>query len=112
MVGGRAWYLCAVLLEEMQAVQLFCARLWETSFTRHYLWFIEEQLSFKTSKRHSLEEADYRLCIQASGNNCQAAISTMCISILVYIHLMHDCEDYCWAVLSVSFYVYEEGDAG
>lgn len=65
--GGMARALWTILQE-------CCLRISCETSTRHYLWLIEGQFSCETSSRCSSEEADYRLFIQASGNNCQAAI--------------------------------------
>ena len=62
----------------------------EASSTRHYLWIIEEKLSFETSSRRLSEEADYRLFIQASCNNFQQPSPNMFISILMDINFLQD----------------------
>lgn len=90
---GSACYLAG---SNASCVVISC----ETSSARHYLWFIEEQLSFQTStdvhRRRLITDCLFRL----PATSVEQPSANVFISVLVNIHYLQDCKDLMGCLLS------------
>lgn len=109
VVVRRAWDVRAISLEAMLAVELLCVRH-PLLGTTCGLLRNDSVLKHPTDIHRRRQVTDYVFELLAAI--VKQPSSNMCISILVYIILCRIVKISWWAVVSFSFYLCEEGDAG